>query len=170
MNPILPEQYAIEKQFNSRVDNFFTKYKIGQALRHSNFQKTKGFSCLELFRFIFALVFNGKNLHRTLQSEVQPGRPEKDTVYRFLNSCRYNWRKFLLILSSAAIKETIEPLSSRNRKNVLIFDDSLYSRSPWVSHAHPGLVGRQYLSAGCLFPAQLRKREQPDLWSQPAGR
>lgn len=129
MNPILPEQYAIEKQFNSRVDNFFTKYKIGQALRHSNFQKTKGFSCLELFRFIFALVFNGKNLHRTLQSEVQPGRPEKDTVYRFLNSCRYNWRKFLLILSSAAIKETIEPLSSRNRKNVLIFDDSLYSRS-----------------------------------------
>ena len=35
----------------------------------------------------------------------------------------------MLILSSTIIKETIEPLSSRNRKNVLILDDSLYSRS-----------------------------------------
>jgi hypothetical protein len=35
----------------------------------------------------------------------------------------------LLILSSTIIKETIEPLSSRNWKNVLILDDSLYSRN-----------------------------------------
>jgi len=38
-------------------------------------------------------------------------RPEKDAFYRFLNSFRYNWRRFLLILSSTVIKETIEPLT-----------------------------------------------------------
>lgn len=129
MKSILPEQYAIEKQFNSRVDNFLSKYEIGKTLRNTNFQKEKGFSCLLLFKFIFVLVFNGKNLYRTLQSEAEPGRPEKDTIYRFLNSFRYNWRKFLLILSSTIIRETIEPLSSRNWKNVLILDDSLYSRN-----------------------------------------
>ena len=129
MQSILPDQYAVEKQFNSRVDNFLSKYEIGKTLRYSNFQKEKGFSCLELFKFIFLLVFNGKNLYRTLQSEVNTGKPEKDTIYRFLNSFRYNWRKFLLILSSTVIKETIEPLTSRNWKNVLILDDSLYSRN-----------------------------------------
>lgn len=129
MQSILPDQYAVEKQFNSRVDNFLSKYEIGKILRCSNFQKEKGFSCLDIFKFIFLLVFNGKNLYRTLQSEAEPGRPEKDTIYRFLNSFRYNWRKFLLILSSTVIKETIEPLTSRNWKNVLILDDSLYSRS-----------------------------------------
>ncbi|BAF60587.1 hypothetical protein PTH_2406 [Pelotomaculum thermopropionicum SI] len=64
-----------------------------------------------------------------MQSEAEPGRPEKDTIYRFLNSFRYNWRKFLLILSSSVINETIEPLTSRNWKNVLVLDDSLYSRN-----------------------------------------
>lgn len=52
----------------------------------------------------------------------------KDTVYRFLNSATYNWRKFLLMLSSSIIKEQIEPLTSENRENVLIFDDSIFSR------------------------------------------
>jgi hypothetical protein len=84
MKSILPEQYAVEKQFNSRVDNFFSKYKIGKTLRCSNFQKEKGFGCFDLFKFIFLLVFNGKNLYRTLQSGAEPGRPEKDTIYRFL--------------------------------------------------------------------------------------
>jgi len=129
MKSILPDQYAVEKQFNSRVDNFLSKYEVGKSLRCSNFQKEKGFSCLHLFKFIFLLVFNGKNLYRILQTDDGPGRPEKDAIYRFLNSFRYNWRKFLLILSSTVIKETIEPLNSRNWKNVFILDDSLYSRN-----------------------------------------
>jgi hypothetical protein len=129
MKSILPDQYAVEKQFNSRVDNFFAKYEISKKLRCCNFQKTKGFSCLEIFKFIFLLVFSGKNLYRTLQSETDSGMPQKDTIYRFLNSCRYNWRKFLLTLSSTIIKETIEPLKPHSWKNVLILDDSLYSRN-----------------------------------------
>lgn len=129
MKSILPEQYEIEKQFNPRVDNFLSKYEIGKILRCSNFHKQKGFSCFELFKFIFLLVFTGKNLYHTLQTENDKERPEKDAIYRFLNSCRYNWRKFLLILSSTVVKETIEPLTSSFRKNVLILDDSLYSRN-----------------------------------------
>ena len=129
MKSILPDQYAVEKQFNSRVDNFFAKYEISKKLRCCNFQKTKGFSCLEIFKFIFLLVFSAKNLYRTLQSEADSGMPQKDTIYRFLNSCRYNWRKFLLTLSSTIIKETIEPLKPHSWKNVLILDDSLYSRN-----------------------------------------
>uniref|UniRef100_UPI001E617C2D IS4 family transposase n=2 Tax=Desulfocucumis palustris TaxID=1898651 RepID=UPI001E617C2D len=129
MKSILPERYEVEKQFNSRVDNFLSKRQIGKILNNSNFSKQKGISCFVLFRFVFMLVFTGKNLYRTLQSGPDTGNPEKDAVYRFLNSFRHNWRKFLLTLSSSVIKETIEPLTSSSRKNVLILDDSLYSRN-----------------------------------------
>ncbi|OPX87855.1 MAG: hypothetical protein A4E53_02327 [Pelotomaculum sp. PtaB.Bin104] len=78
MKSILPEQYAVEKQFNSRVDNFLAKYGLGKKLSSANFHKEKGFTCLYLFKFIFLLVFNGKNLYRTLQTETDPGIPEKD--------------------------------------------------------------------------------------------
>ena len=129
MKSILPDQYEVEKQFNSRVDDFLSKYQIRKILHNSNFHKLKGVSCFRLFKFIFLLAFTGKNLYRTLLSADGHGLPEKDTAYRFLNSFQYNWRRFLLTLSSKIIRETIEPLTTSSRKNVLILDDSLYSRN-----------------------------------------
>jgi len=35
MKSILPDEYAVEKQFYSRVDNFFAKYEISKKLRRS---------------------------------------------------------------------------------------------------------------------------------------
>jgi hypothetical protein len=77
----------------------------------------------------FLLVFGKKNLYQTLQKEDSEERPGKSTVYRFLNSTRYNWRKFLLLLSSGIIRTKIDPLTQDDRVNVLIVDDSLYSRA-----------------------------------------
>jgi len=78
MKSILPEQYEIEKQFSSRVNVFLSRHEIGKILHCSNFQKEKGVSCFDLFKFIFLLVFTGKNLYRNLQSKVGSERPEKD--------------------------------------------------------------------------------------------
>ena len=125
MSSILPENQAVENQ----IDHFFRRYQIGKLLHKTNFAKEKGFSCLFLFRFIFLLVFTGKNLYRTLQSGALDNRPAKDSVYRFLNSSRYNWRKFLAVLSATIIKESLSILTSAERVKVLIVDDSLFSRS-----------------------------------------
>ena len=81
------------------------------------------FSCSSIFKFIFLLVFTGKNLFRTLDSKNTQISFAKDTVYRFLNSANFNWRKFLFLLSSSIIKNEIEPLTSEDRVNVLIVDD-----------------------------------------------
>ena len=54
---------------------------------------------------------------------------QKDAIYRFLNDCHYNWRKFLLFLSSKIIQTRIVPLTDEKRVNVFIIDDSLFSRS-----------------------------------------
>nr|WP_234028504.1 transposase [Lentibacillus sp. Marseille-P4043] len=82
-----------------------------------------------LLQFIFSLVLHGKNLYRILDSDRIQGAPKKDTVHRFLNNPKYNWRKFLVLLSKNVIVSKLLSLVSSDRERVLIFDDSLYSRA-----------------------------------------
>jgi hypothetical protein len=125
MNSIITDN---KEKFNITINNFFSVNKIGGILKQCNFCKDKGFSCIKVLKFIFTLVFTGKNLFRTLDSE-ESSEFEKDVVYRFLNSPHFNWRKFLFLLSSSIIQNIVNPLTSEDRVNVLIVDDSLYSRN-----------------------------------------
>ncbi|MFD3155484.1 transposase (plasmid) [Haloimpatiens sp. FM7330] len=127
MNTIIPNDNK-DKQLNFTINRFFKDNKIGSILRKCNFSKQKGFSCITVFKYIFTLIFTGKNLFRTFESKKNINF-SKDVIYRFLNSPNFNWRKFLLILSSSIIRNVIIPLTSKDRVNVLIVDDSLYSRN-----------------------------------------
>ncbi|MBF0554995.1 MAG: transposase, partial [Nitrospirae bacterium] len=116
-----------DQKIRNSMDRFCKEHQIGQIMRRSNIKKEKGIPPLFLFKYIFLLVFMGRNLYRLLQGDAILGEgTEKDTVYRFLNSPTYNWRKFLLLLSSA-ILNSVSLLTSRDK--VFIFDDSLYSRN-----------------------------------------
>ena len=129
MDSIISNNISNEKHYKTKINHFFKKNKISKLLSNSNFYKQKGFSCLSILRYIFVLVFTHKNLYRHMEHDSAQVEFAKDTVYRFLNSATYNWRKFLLMLSSSIIREQIEPLTSENRENVLIFDDSIFSRN-----------------------------------------
>ena len=52
----------------------------------------------------------------------------KDTAYRLMNSIHINWLKFTTLLAACIIRDAIEPLTSQERENVLIIDDSLFER------------------------------------------
>ncbi|WP_102398663.1 IS4 family transposase [Haloimpatiens massiliensis] len=127
MNTIISND-TTDKQLNFTINRFFKDNKIGYILKQCNFSKEKGFSCIKIFKYIFMLVFTGKNLFRNLEFGKN-NQFSKDTIYRFLNSPNFNWRKFLFLLSSSIIKNIIVPLTSEDRVNVLVVDDSLYSRS-----------------------------------------
>ena len=129
MNTIIPQNNYNGKQINSKSRTFFKNIKPGHLLRKSNIIKLKGASCLIVFQLIFQLIFTGKNLYQLLESKSSNLPFKKDVVYDFLNSASYNWRKFLLLLSSKVIKKKLHPLTSDDRINVLIFDDSVYSRA-----------------------------------------
>ena len=129
LNSIIPQKNFNAKDIDTGISSFFKKIMLGKLLRKSNIVKLKGASCLVVFKFIFKLIFTGKNLYQLLQSKSFKVPFGKDVVYDFLNSASYNWRKFLLLLSSWAIKKKLYPLTSDDRENVLIFDDSVYSRS-----------------------------------------
>jgi hypothetical protein len=79
----------------NQIDSFFVNQRIALLLKQSNIAKQFRFSPVVVMRFIFSLVFTGKNLFRYLQVSDAASEIGKDTVYRFLNSTTANWRQFL---------------------------------------------------------------------------
>lgn len=113
--------------FKSSVDHFFSKINISKQLKSSNFYKESGFSCTQILKELFTLVFTGKNLYRSLLSEDVLLTFKKNTAYRFLNSEYFNWEKLLYKVMSQLISE-VDRLTGNDRESVLIADDSLFSR------------------------------------------
>ena len=97
-------------------------------LRNAGIKKRLGFSVGALFLLIFSLVFQHRNWFELLASSKATDLPGKDAVYRFLNHPCFHWRKFLLGLSSDAMRR-VNRLTARNRIKVLIVDDSRYERN-----------------------------------------
>lgn len=127
MNSIITDNLAAEQMLNSRIDRFFNQINISKVLLSSNFYKESGFQCSIVLKELFSLIFNGKNLYRTLAVKGEELSFKKNTAYRFLNAGHFNWEKFLLMVMSRLIL-VLDQLTGRDRQSVLIFDDSLFSR------------------------------------------
>lgn len=52
----------------------------------------------------------------------------KNTFYRFLNNPNINWLRFTTLLSKK-VADVVEPLTSDNRVNAFVVDDSLFERT-----------------------------------------
>jgi len=125
LNRIVAETVSCQNQ----IQSFFDNQRIGQLLTQSNMVKQCGFAPAAVMRFVFSLVFTGKNLFRYLQIDGATEDIGKDTVYRFLNSANANWRKFLHLLCVSVLNRAILPLTSVETPKVFIVDDSLYNRN-----------------------------------------
>ena len=89
--------------------------------------KTKGIPVTAVFQQLFALVFMHKSLFQAIRSDGT-SNIAKDTFYRFLNSCNINWRRFVHFLAGKIIRDKLEGLTTPERVNVFIVDDTLYER------------------------------------------
>lgn len=127
MNTIITENLIKEQDENCIISNFFKKFNVGKALAKADFYKVKGTQPIELFKYLFNLVFTHKNIYRDTTVNPQSGK-SKNTIYRFLNSTLYDWSKLLFQVAMSVISFLL-PLTSESRENVLIADDTLYSRS-----------------------------------------
>lgn len=117
-----------DKNKEVSITNFFNENNIKEIMKKCNFNKTKGIPILIVFKFIFTLIFTGKNMYRLMETNKGELPFSKDVVYRFLNSFNYNWIKFLSLLSSEVIDKKVKKLTSADRVNVLIADDTTYCR------------------------------------------
>ena len=94
-----------------------------------NAYKLRGFAVMAIFLVAFEAVFQRRSFYQRKKDAPESIPFERDTFYRFLNSCAIHWRKFTLLLGTAIIQKAIAPLTSGARRNVLIIDDSLFSRN-----------------------------------------
>lgn len=116
-----------EKRFSSRIQSFFKRYQISSILKKSNAYKEQGVSVVSLIQYLFCLVFRNRSMFLDMQPEKAP-EFRKDTVYRLKNATHIDWKRFTTLLSSRIITDTIEPLTSENRRNAFIVDDSIFER------------------------------------------
>ena len=129
MNKSITQDTQNDNQISKTIQKFFTRFHLSSALKSANAYKKKGFPVLEIFQYLFLLIFSNRSMYMNLLTGRNTPAFAKDTVYRFMKMTQINWIRFTTILSSRIIKEAIVPLDSENRANVLIIDDSMYERN-----------------------------------------
>ena len=105
------------------------EFQIGQLLFKCNAGKVKGIPVIEVFQYLFCLIFSDRSMYMQRKTGVFDGSFCKNTVYRFLNDPRINWLRFTTLLSTRIINVFMKPLTDENRRDVFIIDDSLFDRS-----------------------------------------
>lgn len=107
---------------------FFQRYQLCDILRKSNAYKQQGVSVMAIMSYLFCLVFRNRSMFVDMQSSKAPNF-RKDTVYRFKNATHINWMHFTTLLSANIIGTTLEPLTSENRRNAFVVDDTIFERN-----------------------------------------
>ena len=129
MNKSIPQANQNDKQISKSIQRFFTRFHISSALKASNAYKKKGVPVVEVFPYLFLLIFSNRSMYMSLITGRNTPGFAKDTVYRFMKMLQINWIHFTTLLSSRIIKDAIVPLDSKERSNVLIIDDSMFERN-----------------------------------------
>ena len=115
-------------EIQCRFGDAIRELGICRLLKESNIRKKKGGSVYEIFQFLLLLVFQNCNLFHFLNSKKQDMAFSKNTYYRFLNEPRYNWQRFLTLLS-ARVVAYFSSLTHRERVKCLVLDDSVIERN-----------------------------------------
>ncbi len=129
MNISITQANQNDKQISKSIKRFFTRFHISSALKAANAYKKKGIPVVEVFQYLFLLIFSNRSMYMSLITGRNTPGFAKDTVYRFMKMLQINWIRFTTLLGSRIIRDAIVPLDSEERKNVLIIDDSLFERN-----------------------------------------
>ena len=125
----IPHSEGNENEISNSVTNFMNKFQIGKLLFKCNAGKAKGIPVIEVFRYLFCLIFSNRSMYMQRKTGTFDGSFCKNTVYRFLNNAKINWFRFTTLLSSRIINDFMKPLTGEKRKDVFVIDDSLFDRS-----------------------------------------
>ena len=119
-------QTAIRSILKNPILEVLTQINISKILKQSNFVKRDvGYSPFQIIlHFVYMLVMQKRQSTFIKKSESAFG---KDAYYRFIKQSRYNWRK-LLLLSSTALLQKIKPLHKNTEYKLLIIDDTVEAK------------------------------------------
>lgn len=125
----IPQNTRNENEISDFTSKFMKEFQIGKLLFQCNAGKMKGIPVIDVFRYLFCLIFSDRSMYMQRKTGVFEEGFCKNTVYRFLNNTKTNWVRFTTLLSTKIINDFMKPLTSDERKDVFIIDDSLFDRS-----------------------------------------
>ena len=118
-----------QREIEGTLKLFFSDYKVSRLLKGCRGEKQKGHSAFQIFRYLLCLIFCDRSMYMQIVTGKYSEVFGKNTVYRFLNSVITNWERLTCTLSASIINGSIRKLTSDDRKDVFIFDDTLFSRT-----------------------------------------
>ena len=127
LNSIITQDHDGQNLFNA-ISSFFCSFGIGNLLRKCNAQKEKGVPVIDIFKYKLCNVFADRSMYMQQKTGSFKESFSKNTFYRFLNSPKTNWLRFTTLLSKK-VADTVEPLTSEDRVNAFVVDDSLFERT-----------------------------------------
>ena len=126
---IVSLESADEKNVSASILNFLTAYGVISLLSKCGGTKLKGVPVKALFTYTLTNVFRmGSFYMQNKLGKIHDGF-SKNTYYRFLMSPRTNWLRFTTLLSERIINGHLRDLTSENRDDCFVIDDSLYERA-----------------------------------------
>jgi hypothetical protein len=126
---IVSLESADEKNVSASILNFLTAYGGISLLSNCGGTKLKGVPVKALFTYTLTNVFRmGSFYMQNKLGKIHDGF-SKNTYYRFLMSPRTNWLRFTTLLSARIINGHLRDLTSENRDDCFVIDDSLYERA-----------------------------------------
>ena len=117
MNKSITQANQNDKQISKSIEKFFKRFHISSALKASNAYKKKGIPVIEVFQYLFLLIFSNRSMYMSLITGRNTPGFAKDTVYRFMKMLQINWIRFTTLLASRIIRDAIVPLDSEDRAN-----------------------------------------------------
>ena len=145
-------QNNTKSELSNSISSFFSKYHIGNLLRKCNANKEKGVPVIRIFMYKLCNVFKKASMYMQMKTDSYHESFSKNTYYRFLNSAKTNWLRFTSLLSKA-VANTIEPLTSDDRINAFVIDDSLFERT---SGRHTELASKVFDHCSMKFKTGYR--------------
>lgn len=118
-----------EKNVSHAITNFISNFRIVSLLRKCGAAKLKGTPSLLLFTYILTNAFRAGSFYMQNQMGTFQESFSKNTYYRFLMNPHANWLRFTTLLSQKIINGHLRSLTSENRADCFVIDDSLYERS-----------------------------------------
>ena len=126
---IISQNNTNEVAFVDCIQRFFSKHKVGKILKKCNGTKEKGVPSISLLKYKLGNIFIGRSMYMQQRTGSFKEGFSKNTFYRFLNSTKTNWLRFTSLLAADIVNHDLKNLTSENRTNVFIVDDSLFNRS-----------------------------------------
>ena len=119
----------LKQEISNSITRFICDYKVGSLLKQCGCKKEKGIAFMKLFTYILCNVFRDRSMHMQKKTgSFKEDFSKNAWCYRVLRNAHANWLRFTALLSEKIINGHLRDLTSEDRVDCFVVDDSLYER------------------------------------------